>query len=335
GRRARAHLETARDRVASALGARSADVVLTAGGTEACNLGVLGLGRNADRVVTTDIEHPAVARAVERLGEAGATVVRLPVPAGVAPPPEALAAQVRPGTVVAVQWVNHETGTVLPVAEYARVCIEREALLFVDATQAFGKLAVDVASLGAHAVAVAAHKMGGPAAAGAVWVRRDLDLEPVLAGGAQERGRRPGTLDVVAQAGFGAACEALPDRLGAMARLGAWRERLEGFLRARGAVPNGAAGHRVPTVTNVSAPGWKSEVLVAALDLEGLCAASGAACSSGLAEASPVVAAMHPEEAWRAASALRLSLGPEVDEADVEHAEQVLERVLRRGPPRA
>lgn len=330
GRVARRHLEASRARVAGALGASPADVVLTGGGTEACNLGVLGLGSGAARIVTTDVEHPAVARAVERLAGRGASVVRLSVGGGVAPTPEALERCLDEGALVAVQWINHETGTVLPVASYADVCRRRGARLFVDATQALGKVPVDVRRLGADAVAVAAHKMGGPAAAGALWVGRGVDVDPVLAGGAQERGRRPGTLDVVAHAGFGAACEAVPERLAAMPRVADLRDRLEAFLVSRGGAVNGGGGLRASTVTNVSIRGWKSDVLVAALDVEGLCASSGAACSSGLAEPSAVVGAMHPDAPWRAESALRLSLGPETTEGDVGAAEKALERVLAR-----
>jgi cysteine desulfurase len=330
GRRARALLEGARRQVAEALGVEPADVVLTAGGTEACNLGVWGLPRPA-RVVTSQVEHPAVARAVARLEGQGAEVVRLGVPAGRAPDPDTLARAIGPGsTLVAMGWVNHETGNVLPVADYAQVCRQHRAHLFVDATQALGKLPVALDTLGADAVAVAAHKMGGPPGAAALWVRRGVACDPVSAGGAQERGRRAGTPDVVAQVGFGAACAVLPERLGHMATVGGLRDALEARLRALGAVVNGAAGDRVATVTCVSLRGFRGEVVVAALDLEGVCASSGAACSSGLSEPSPVVRAMHPDEPWRAESTLRLSLGPCTHPTDVQVATDAVARIVRR-----
>lgn len=328
GRRARALLEGAREAVAAALGSAPADVVLTGGGTEAVALGVLGLGERVDRVVTTAIEHPAVARSVERLEAAGVTVTWLPVPHGGAP--ELPAGELGPGTLVATQWVNHETGTVLPVGRWAAACRGAGALLFVDATQGFGKLGLDVRALGATAVAVASHKMGGPAGAGALWVERGVDLSPPIAGGEQERGRRPGSPDVVSLAGFGAACEELPARLGAMEAVAARRDRLERALVELGAVVNGAQGPRVATVTNASVEGWRGEHLVAAADLEGLCIASGAACSSGLNEPSPVVAAMYPGEPWRAEGAIRASLGPDTTDEDIEGAAAILARVIRR-----
>jgi cysteine desulfurase len=333
GRRARAHLEEARRSIATAVGAEPPDVVLTGGGTEACNLGLLGLAAGARRIVTTSIEHPAFAAAVDRLAAGGADVVRLPVPDGVAPDEDSVARAVEGGgALLAVAWVNHETGTLLPVARWAAAARAAGARVVVDGTQAAGKVAIDVAALGADAFALASHKLGGPAGAGALWVRRGIDLDALLAGGAQERGRRPGTPDVLAHVGFGAACRELPARLGAMPDVGRRRDRLERALLDRGASVNGAGGARVATVTGVSVPGWRGEVLVAALDLEGICASSGAACSSGLSEPSPVVRAMYPEAPWRAGAALRLSLGPEITDRDVEQSIDALDRVLRRAP---
>jgi cysteine desulfurase len=151
----------------------------------------------------------------------------------------------------------------------------------------------------------------------------------VIHGGAQERGRRPGTPDVAAHAGLGAACRSLASRRADMSRLAGLRDRLEHACRELGAVVN-APGERVATVTNVSFRAWRADMLVPALDLEGLCASSGAACSSGVGEPSPVLRAMYPDEPWRAESALRLSLGPEVTEAEVEGAIAILRRVIPR-----
>jgi cysteine desulfurase len=308
--------------------------VLTSGGTEACNLGVLGLSTGSwqgARVVTTDVEHPAVAAAIARLSDEGAEVVRLSVPRGRPFAADLLADALDERTrLVALQWVNHETGTILPITEYAAVVSARGIPLFVDACQAFGKLAVDARSLGASALAVAAAKIGGPSGAAALWVERCRELSPTLLGGAQERGRRAGTPDVAAQVGFGAAAAQVSERLREMDRMGQLRDRLEAACVALGGRVNAADGPRVPTVTNVSFAGWRGEHLVAALDIEGLCASSGAACSSGLGQPSPVLLAMHPDEPERASSALRLSLGPETREQDVEAAIGILTRVLSR-----
>jgi cysteine desulfurase len=311
------------------MGAAPADLVLTGGGTEACNLGARAVAAGRTRIVTTTVEHPAVSRSVDRLEREGSAVVRLDVPRGRAPSADSLAGHLNAETAVALQWVNHETGTLFPVEQYARVCREAGARLFIDATQALGKLALDVESLGADAVAVAGQKIGAPAGAGACWVRRGLPVEPVLDGGQQERGRRPGTPDTLSMVGFGAACGAIGARLQAQPAVAALRDAVEAALLGQGAVRNGE-GPRVATVSNLSFAGWQGPLLVAALDLEGVCASTGAACSSGLQEPSAVVAAMYPDAQWRAGSAVRISLGMETTAAEIDRALAVFRLVLAR-----
>jgi cysteine desulfurase len=329
GRASRQLLEAAREDVAESIGAVAADVVLTGGGTEACNLGVRGLASGRAQVVTSQVEHPAVAESVRRLGNEGREVISLSAVEGRPPSPDELTPHLGPDTLVAIQWVNHETGTVFPIREYAEVCHERQARLFVDATQALGKVRVDVGALGADAVAFAAQKIGGPAGAGACWVRRGLELAPVLDGGSQERGRRPGTPDTLSMVGFGAACRLTEERLAQQPRVTELRDRIESTLLQLGCVVNGGAP-RTGTVSNLSFPGWKGPLLVAALDIEGLCLSTGAACSSGLQEPSAVIRAMYPDEQWRAGSAVRISLGMETTEPDIETASQAFRRVLAR-----
>lgn len=333
GRRARAVLEEARARVARAVNARPSEVVLTSGGTEACNLGVLGLALSAGRVVTTAIEHPAVLEPVAALVARGHERVSLAVPHG-APPDDAIVRRVlrsAPCALLAVQCVNHETGTLLPADAWCASASDANAPSFVDATQALGKIGIDFETIGASALALASHKIGGPAGAGALVVRRGVVVDPRMLGGAQERGLRAGTPDVIAYAGFGAACELVVERLHAQARLAAQRDRIESVLIARGGRVNGTAP-RVATVVDASMPGWRSSTLVAALDLEGLAVASGAACSSGVDAPSPVVRAMYPDDPSRAASAIRISLGLETTDDDVTRAIAILERVLSRTP---
>lgn len=306
GRAARTVVERTRRALAQAIHAQPADIVLTSGGTEACNLAVLGIAHEG-RVLASALEHPAILGAIDDpIGE-------LTEDTGL----------------VALQWVNHETGAIADLRERARICRERGIPCVVDACQALGKLPVDVSALGASAVAFAASKLGGPPGAGALWVERGVQLSPRMLGGPQERGRRAGSPDVAALAGFAAALEQLPARLADMPRLAALRDRLEQACLALGAVSN-APAERVATVTNVSFRGWRSEILIAALDVEGLCASAGAACSSGVSTASPVLSAMYPAEPWRASSALRLSLGPETTEGDVERAIAILTKVLGR-----
>lgn len=313
GRASRAHFELARRNVASALSADPNDIVFTSGGTEAIHLGLRGLlgARTRGRIVTTAIEHPAVSATLDALEQQGFEVVRLAVPHG-APPSGATLAEVLVGDValVAIQWINHETGTILPVHDYANVCATRGVPFFVDATQALGKVPIDVGVLGASAVAFAAHKMGGPAGVGALAIRRGVDLNPTLLGGAQERGRRAGTPDVVRAVGFGAACTLVPVRIAQTARMGPVRDAIENGLVALGAAVNASSGPRLHSALNVSIQKSTGSLLVAALDLEGVCVSSGAACSSGVSEASPVLAHMHADEPWRAKGALRITLGP-------------------------
>jgi cysteine desulfurase len=329
GRASRRLLEAARDDIASSIGAAPADVVLTAGGTEACNLGIRGLAAECVRIVTSQVEHPAVAESVRRLGREGREIIALGVAEGRPPSPEELASRLGPGTLVAIQWVNHETGTVFPIDEYAQACREHGARLFVDATQALGKVTVDASALGADTIAIAAQKIGGPIGAGACWVRRGLPLEPVLDGGSQERGQRPGTQDTLSMVGFGAACRSIASRLAGLPRVTELRDRLEAKLLDLGGVLNGGA-RRTGTVSNLSFRGWQGPLLVAALDLEGICVSAGAACSSGLQEPSAVIRAMYPDAQWRAGSAVRISLGIETTELDIETTSHAFRRVLAR-----
>lgn len=327
GRAARAQIEATRRAVAEAIGARPADVVLTSGGTEACNL-ALTAARTTGKgdVVLGALEHPAVVRAAERITRAtGSNVIRLPADGAIDALEIILDTTHMP--LVAVQWVNHETGRIAPIAELAARCRARGALLFVDATQALGKIPVEVRD--ADLLAVSSAKIGGPLGAGALYVRRGVELDPLLVGSADERGRRAGSPALVPMVGFAAALAALPARLAAQPAIARHRDAIEAHLMALGAVPNERAP-RVATVTNVSHPEWKGELLVAALDVEGLAVSSGAACSSGLSEPSPVLLALHPTETWRASSALRVSLGPETSGADVDAAASILARVLRR-----
>ncbi len=334
GRRARAALEEARAAVAESVSCAPAEVLFTSGGTEACNLGVLGLaGARPGRLVTTSIEHPAVEASLTALRTLGFEVISLDVAGGAPPTAEALAAAIDDDTrLVAVQWINHETGNVLPVASYARAARDRGVPIFVDGIQALGKVEISFAALGATALAIASHKAGGPAGAGALVLTRGAFVAPRMLGGAQERGLRAGTPDVVAMVGFGAACRSLGARVVDMPRIGALRDRLEAFCVERGGRVNGAAGERVPTVTNVSFAGWRGTTLVAALDVEGLAVASGAACSSGVDRPSAVLRGMYPGDPERASSAIRMSLGPETTSDEIDRAIAILDRVLARPP---
>jgi cysteine desulfurase len=341
GRAARALREGVRARLAAAVEAKPADLVLAGTGTEALHLGLLGLARTRrvaghDKLVLGALEHPAVRGAAQLLRAEGFRVHTLAMSEARPLAPELLAAALGDDSAcAAIQWVNHETGTIFPIAEYAAVCRTRGVPLLVDACQALGKLPLDVTQLNVSALAVAAAKIGGPAGVSALWHERCVELAPLLSGGAQERGLRPGTPDVAALAGFGAALDALPERLAACARIAALRDRFERAAVALGAEVNGLEAERVATVTNLGFPGWRADILVAALDLEGLCVSAGAACSSGLAAPSPVIEALYPGTPARAERAIRVSFGPETSADEVDQAIAILARVVGRSPRKA
>jgi cysteine desulfurase len=341
GRAARAMLSDAREAVAALLGADPRDVVFTSGGTEADNLAVLGGARAAAaagaprRAVASAVEHPAVEEALERLAGEGFEVVRAAVDGDGLPDPAAVAAAASPGaSLVALILAQNETGGILPVREAFAAARERAPLarLHVDAVQAFGKLPFSPASLGADTVAVSAHKIHGPKGIGALWVRPGREPIPRALGGKQERGLRTGTENVPGAAGFGAAARAAlrdgTERAARAARLGALLE--EGALRIPGARRNGPSlPRRLPGTLNVSFDGVRGDLLLLALDAEGIEVSTGSACASGAPTPSRVLLALGLG-ADRARGAVRLSAGALTTEDEVRAAIAALDAAVRR-----
>ena len=341
GRRARAHVERAREAIAALVGLDARDVVLTSGGTEANNLalGHAFADRASGSLVLSRIEHPSIVRAAEQLAERGVVVEWAAVDGSGRVEPAALAeacaraSRLAPLRLVALAAVNHETGVIQPVAEIAEIAHARGAKLHCDAVQAIGRLLAS-AWEGADLVAVAAHKIRGPKGVGALVTRPGTRLRPVLVGGAQERGIRPGTQDPAACAGFAVACERARESPARYAALAPLRDGFEAALITLGArfgkrpLRNGDA-LRAPHVSNLSWPTWRGDELCAALDLEGVAVSAGSACSAGTADLSPVLIAMLGEA--RARGAVRVSLGEESTPADLAIARLAWERVLGRG----
>jgi cysteine desulfurase len=338
GQRARAELDRARAAVGALAGMAARDVVLTSGGTEANNLALRhpwADGPARGGLCVGRIEHPSVLRAAEALERMGVPVGWVePEPSGVvtADAFEAVMARMESVTLVAIQAVSHETGVVQPVAAVAERAHARGALVHVDAVQAAGRL--DPATWeGADLVAVAAHKMRGPKGIGALAWRPAVRLRPLLVGGAQERGLRPGTQDPAAAAGLAVAAERARESPARYAALAPLRDELERALVELGrrhgieVLRNGTAA-RAPHVTNTSWSGWRGAELCAALDLEGVAVSSGSACSAGTAEPSAVVRAMLGES--RAVGAVRVSLGEDTTASDLEQALAAWARVLAR-----
>jgi cysteine desulfurase len=332
GRAARAVVEDAREAVARLAKSDPRDVLLTSGGTEANNIAIRSaFADGAGVLVTSRLEHPSVQRVAEALEREGKARIRwLRVrPEGTIDRDDLGAALAEGGVkLVALMAVNAETGVVQPAREAIAMARKLGVRVHVDAVQVFGRLP-DVLE-DADTRSLAAHKMRGPKAIGALVSRPGLSLSPVVLGGSQERGLRPGTVDPVTAAGLGAAARhalSSPARWAAVAPL---RDALEKGVLALGkaARVNGAAGPRAPHVTSIAFPGWSGPELVAALDLEGVAASGGSACSAGTAEPSGVLLAMG--DAAAATSTIRFSLGEDTTAADVETALAAAARVLSR-----
>jgi len=324
GRAARDVVETAREEIARLVEASPRDVIFTSGGTEANNLAL----HRAPALVTSQLEHPSVTRVAEALEAEGRAVRWLPVPANGCLSADAVAealAGLPAGAVVAVAAANHETGVIQPLAAIAEVTARAGARLHVDAVQTVGKLPPEVLA-GADTLSLAAHKIRGPKGIGALVHRPDRAPKPLLLGGSQERGRRPGTVDAVAAAGFRVAASWARAGLSERSRLRPLRDRLETELLRRGALVNGGEAARLDHVSNLSFPGRAGDELVAALDLLGIAVSSGSACSAGTTEASKIITAMVGVE--RARAAVRVTLGDATTDDDVRAALAAFERVL-------
>jgi cysteine desulfurase len=336
GREARAALEDARARFAAVIGAAPAEIVFTRGGTEADNLAVLGrAAMDAGRpVACSAIEHKAVLAASKAAAGDAGRVRMIPVNGDGVVDVDVLAEMVRDAqpVLVSVMWASNEVGALQPVERIAAVCAAAGVTFHSDAVQALGKVPVRVDEVPVDLLAFSAHKLGGPRGAGVLFARRGTRLSPLLHGGGQERGLRPGTEDVASAVAFAVAAElAEAERVEGMTRIGALRDGLEAGLRARvpGLRINAAAAPRLPTISNLSVPGADPEMLLMALDLEGIAASSGSACSSGAVEPSHVLLAMGlPAEI--AGPSVRFSLGRDTTEQDVERVLEVFPQIVER-----
>lgn len=339
GRAARAGLDQARREVAQAVGAEPSQVIFTSGGTEADNLAVLGAALAARdrgrpmRVAVSAIEHKAVLAAAHEVAHLGGEEERLPVDGTGRLDLAALdAALARQPACVSVMWVNNETGAIQPVAEVAARCRAAGVTFHTDAVQAIGKLPVDVAALPGTMLSLSGHKLGAPKGIGALIVRERGTVDPLVHGGGQQFGLRPGTENVAGAVALGrAALLASHEREADVAHCTHLRDRLAAQVRA--ALPDvlvlAEGAPRAPHVLALCIPGCDSEALLMHLDLAGIAASSGSACSTGAVEPSHVLTAMGvPREL--ALGALRFSVGRETTEADVDRAAATLPGVVAK-----
>jgi cysteine desulfurase len=331
GRAARRVVEESRERIAQALGARPGEVVFTSGGTESDNLALKGIywARHAEdprrtRILTTAVEHQAVLDPLEWLvEEGGAEVELLAVDEHGRLDVEALRAAVLrdPGSValVSVMWANNEVGTLQPVEDVVAIAHDHGIPVHTDAVQAVGSVPVDFAGSGVDALTLTAHKLGGPYGVGALVVRRELTVTPLLHGGGQERQIRSGTVDVPAIASFAVTAELTvkeqPDHAARTAEL---RDELVRCVQE--VVPdarlNGHPTDRLPGHAHLSFPGCEGDSLLMLLDHRGIECSTGSACSAGVPQPSHVLLAMGRDEA-EARSSLRFTVGRPNTFADV------------------
>lgn len=340
GRDARELLERARGIIAEAVGGEPAEIFFTSGGTEADNLAIMGvISASGDRkgIVTSRAEHHAVLEPCRYLAEKGKDVSFLPVDPYGAVDIDALRREVGGRTaLVSIMHANNETGTISAIRSIAEIAHEAGALFHTDAVQSAGKIPLDVRELGIDLMTLSAHKMYGPKGIGALFVRRGVPVDPMLRGGGQERGRRPGTENVPLAVGFAEAFRlAIQEREDESFRLRSLRDSLE--LRIREAFPavlvNGDRGERLPHILNISFPGelfpLEGDMLVMNMDLEGIAVTSGSACTSGSLDPSHVILAMG-RDGKTAKATLRFSFGKGNTMDDVGYVGEKLNVVIKR-----
>lgn len=330
GRAARRAVDEARESVAAAVGAHPTEIIFTSGGTEASNLllkGAASLMRPGLLAVGAS-EHPSVLEPARQLARSGWHLAELDVDSDGLIARSAVEAILAKRPVIAsVMLANNETGVVQPLREIAGQLTGAGCTVHTDAVQALGKLPVDFRELGVSAMTLSAHKVGGPKGAGALVLSKRVELQPLLAGGGQERELRSGTENVPAIVGFGRACELLAQRQLAQRKLEALRDRLEKDLCAAGATIFGAAAPRLANTSFFAFSGIDGETLVGKLDRAGFATASGSACSSAKPGVSHVLLAMGVAEEL-ARGAVRVSFGPETRDAEVAALAETIARTV-------
>ncbi|HHY34566.1 MAG TPA: cysteine desulfurase NifS [Firmicutes bacterium] len=340
GREAREAVEQARERTARALGAQPEEIYFTSGGTEADNWAIKGVAfarrEKGNHIITSQIEHHAVLQPCEYLEKHGFHVTYLPVDSdGLVDPGDVSRAIEQNTVLVSIMFANNEIGTIEPVAEIARICREKGVLFHTDAVQAVGHVPVDVEKLGVDLLSLSAHKFHGPKGIGALYVRKGVRLDPFIHGGGQERNRRAGTENVAGIVGLGAAIELATSSLEERAaRIAALRDKLiDGVLeRVPDVKLNGHRIMRLPGNAHFCFRFIEGESLLLNLDVKGVSASSGSACTSGSLEPSHVLLALGlPHE--MAQGSLRLTLDEENTGEEVDYVLDILPDIVKKLRP--
>ena len=327
----------ARDHVAKALHCEPYEVIFTGCGTESDNTVLLGVaqryGDKGKHIITTNVEHHAILHTCEYLEKQGYSVTYLPVDQDGLVTAEQVAAAIRPDTIlVSIMFANNEVGTIMPIQDIGAVCKEKGVLFHTDAVQAVGHIPVDVQAMHIDMLSLSAHKFHGPKGVGALYCRKGIRLPSYIMGGAQERGRRAGTENVAGIVGLGAAIQLATEQLEEnRAKMTALRDRLMTGIQARISEVklNGHPTNRLPNNVNFSFKYIEGESILLMLDMNGIAASSGSACTSGSLDPSHVLLALGlPHEI--AHGSVRLTLGDETTEEDIDYTIDVLEKTVAR-----
>ncbi|OFZ22868.1 MAG: aminotransferase V [Bdellovibrionales bacterium GWB1_55_8] len=334
GRVARERIDSARRKVAALIGAKPRCVVFTGGGSESNNLALKGVffanTTKGNHLITSRVEHPAVLATCHFLEKCGARITYLPVNEAGTLEPDELARAIRKDTVlISIMTANNETGVLQPIQALSKIARSKGVLFHTDAVQAAGKTLLHVDSLDVDLMTLSAHKIHGPKGVGALFIRKGVELEPLVHGGSQEHGLRAGTENVSAICGFGHACEEALSAPGDFARMASLRDELERsihhhFPEAR---VNGATATRLPNTTNLTLPGIRGESLVLALDQHGIRISSGSACKSGSPDPTHVLLAMG-RSAEEAHCSVRISLSRKTTADEIRKFSRIFAAVL-------
>ncbi|MBI4041034.1 MAG: cysteine desulfurase [Deltaproteobacteria bacterium] len=337
GRKAKEGVMVARESLAQVSGCDPEEIIFTSGGTEANNLALKGAFEyfypQKKKIIVSEIEHPSILETCDYLASRGATLVKLPVTKEGIVDATLLEASLSDDTLlVSVQYVNHETGVIQPIQDMGRLVQSKGILFHVDAVQALGKLPMSFSALPVDLMSVSSHKISGPKGIGALILKQGLKLQALVHGGNQERKRRGGTENVAAIVGFGKACDLISEMGGQdQERIEKLRNYFEAKLKSQFPTISiqGESVPRVGNTSNITFEDITSETLLLNLDLQGVSASSGAACSSGSLDPSPVLLAMGLSENL-ALSSVRFSFGAATCQNEIDVALKILSNIVER-----
>ncbi|MBE5784999.1 MAG: cysteine desulfurase NifS [Clostridiales bacterium] len=337
GQEARRGVENARSQVAKVLNALSEEIIFTGCGTESDNTALIGVveryAKKGNHIITTNIEHHAILHTCEALEKKGVEVTYLPVDENGMVTAEQVAEAITDKTIlVSIMFANNEVGTIMPIAEIGKICRERGVIFHTDAVQAVGHVPIDVKEMNIDLLSLSAHKFHGPKGVGALYMRKGIRLPAYIMGGAQERKRRAGTENVAGIVGLGAAVELACENLEeSAARMTALRNKLIDGLKER--IPeiklNGHPTMRLPNNVNYSIRYIEGESILLMLDMHGIAASSGSACTSGSLDPSHVLLALGLSHEI-AHGSVRLTLGDDTTEEDIDYVLEVLPKIAER-----